>query len=136
MCLWQGTIAMKIQALTPMLRTWDMPASVKFYTEVLGFACDNAVEGWASLTRDGAGLMLSAPNEHEGDTAPSFTGSLYFRTDNVDELWLAVQHRARVCYAIETFDYGLSEFGIYDNNGYLLQFGQPVDLTEQGMAAE
>jgi len=119
---------MEIQALTPMLRTWDMQGSVKFYIEVLGFACDNEMEGWASLNRNGVGFMLSAPNQHEGDRAPAFTGSLYFRTDNVDELWLAVRDRAKVCYAVETFDYGMREFGIYDNNGYLPQFCQPVGL--------
>lgn len=32
----------------------------------------------------------------------------------------------RVCYAIENFGYGMREFGVYDNNGYLLQFGQPL----------
>jgi hypothetical protein len=31
-----------------------------------------------------------------------------------------------VCYGIEDFFYGMREFAIYDNNGYLLQFGQPI----------
>ncbi|MGO9452907.1 MAG: VOC family protein [Candidatus Binataceae bacterium] len=121
---------MEIQALTPMLRTWDMHATVEFYTAILGFACDSQTEAWASLSRDRVSLMLSAPNYHEEDHAPAFTGSLYFRTNDVDELWLAVKDRARVCYAIETFAYGMREFGIYDNNGYLLQFGQPTAVQE------
>jgi uncharacterized glyoxalase superfamily protein PhnB len=70
--------------------------------------------------------MLSAPNEHEGDVRPAFTGSLYFRVAQVDELWLQVKDHARVSYPIETFDYGMREFAIYDNSGYLLQFGQAV----------
>jgi len=32
----------------------------------------------------------------------------------------------RICYPIETFEYGMREFAIYDNNGYLLQFGEAV----------
>jgi uncharacterized glyoxalase superfamily protein PhnB len=87
-------------------------------------------ESWALLKRDGVELMLSAPNEHEADKTPQFTGSLYFRTDHVDEVWLAVKDRVKVCYSIENFDYGMREFAIYDNNGYLLQFGQPVDSLE------
>jgi len=51
--------------------------------------------------------MLSAPNEHEADKTPQFTGSLYFRTDHVDEVWLAVKDRVKVCYSIENFDYGM-----------------------------
>ncbi len=117
---------MKIQTLTPMLRSWDIGATIEFYTGVLGFACDSQTDDWASLRRDGVGLMVSAPNYHEKDTAPAFTGSLYFRIEDVDELWATVKDRARVCYPIETFSYGMREFGIYDNNGYLLQFGQPA----------
>ena len=117
---------MKIQALTPMLRTWDIEASVAFYTAILGFECDGQTRNWASLRRDRAELMLSSPNDHEGDSAPAFTGSLYFRVDEVDDYWSMVKDRVKLCYPIETFDYGMREFGVYDNNGYLLQFGQPT----------
>ncbi len=117
---------MTIESLTPTLRTWDLPGSVDFYTRVLGFEC-TAHEpdwGWASLAYGPATVMLSGPNEHEGDTRPAFTGSLYFRVSDVDSLWSKFKDQARVCYPIETFDYGMREFAIYDNNGYLLQFGE------------
>jgi len=109
-----------------MVRAWDLSATIQFYTTVLGFACQRNYGLWASLRWDNVELMLSAPNSHENDKAPAFTGSLYFHTDAVDELWESVKDRARICYSIETFDYGIREFAIYDNNGYLLQFGQPV----------
>lgn len=120
---------MKFQRMTPMLRTWEMERSVAFYTDVLGFRCESSADGWAALARDGVELMLSSPNQHEGDTAPAFTGSLYIETDDVDALWEQVKDRARVCYAPEDFDYGMREFAIYDNNGYLVQFGEPIDFT-------
>lgn len=114
-----------------MLRTWDLPGTISFYTNVLGFSCDVHRQewGWASLKHGDVSLMLSGPNEHVGDSAPGFTGSLYFRVDDVDELWSRLQGRARVCYPIETFEYGMREFAIYDNNGYVLQFGQEVSET-------
>ena len=117
---------MVVESLTPMLRTWEIPASIEFYTNVLGFTCDagGAEEGWASLSCGGVSIMLSGPNEHAGDTAPCFTGSLYFRVRDVDGLWSEIKDRARVCYALEDFEYGMREFAIYDNNGYLLQFGE------------
>jgi uncharacterized glyoxalase superfamily protein PhnB len=119
-----------LQALTPMLRTWDLRGSIRFYTEVLGFTCQRVSEewGWASLERDRVAIMLSGPNVHENDAAPAFTGSLYLRTTDVDADWANLKDRARVCYPIDDFDYGMREFGIYDNNGYLLQFGQPREL--------
>ena len=122
---------MRIDSLTPMLRTWDLPGTVEFYKGVLGFEC-NAYEpdwGWASLKLDTVSLMFSGPNEHEGDVRSAFTGSLYFRVQDVDSLWSRLKDQARVCYPIESFEYGMREFAIYDNNGYLLQFGEPTAAT-------
>jgi len=109
-----------------MLQTWDLKASINFYTDVLGFTCERAIEGWASLRRDDVNIMLSGPNQHDGATSPTFTGSLYIKTDHVDDLWDRLKDKARLCYPIEDFEYGMREFAIYDNNGYILQFGQPV----------
>ena len=122
---------MQLKSLTPMLRTWDLRASNAFYTEVLGFECESLSEeqGWASLRRDGVAIMLAGPNPHEGDKAPAFTGSLYFHTDDMDGLWQRLKDKARICYPIDNFEYGMREFAIYDNNGYLLQFGQPLPAT-------
>lgn len=122
---------MKLKSLTPMLRTWDMHTTLDFYMQQLGFTCKmfNEQMGWAMLEKDGQALMLSAPNEHEGDVEPAFTGSLYFTVEDVDTLWEHLREQAEVCYEIENFDYGMREFGIYDNNGYLLQFGQEVVET-------
>jgi catechol 2,3-dioxygenase-like lactoylglutathione lyase family enzyme len=45
---------MKFKALTPMLRTWDLQATIAFYTDVLGFRCHafSGDWGWASLKRE------------------------------------------------------------------------------------
>lgn len=119
---------MHLNALAPILRTWDVPETLAFYTGTLGFACAaGGVEaGWAALCRDGIEIMISAPNAHLDERAAAFTGSLYLRTGTVDAWWEALRDRARICYPIEDFDYGMREFAIFDNNGYLLQFGQPL----------
>ena len=119
---------MRVNSLTPMLRTWDLPGTIEFYKRVLGFECETYEPDWcwACLTHGPVSVMFSGPNEHEGDTAPSFTGSLYLRVKDVDSLWSRLKDQARVCYPLETFPYGMREFAIYDNNGYLLQFGEAV----------
>ena len=119
---------MKVESLTPMLRTWDLPATIEFYTRTLGFTCESHKPewGWARLVYENVSLMFSGPNEHEGDVAPTFTGSLYFRVQDIDSLWSHLKDQARVCYPIETFPYGMREFAIFDKNGYLLQFGESV----------
>ena len=121
---------MIVTELTPVLRTWDIPGTVAFYRDVLGFEVLTHEAHWAMLRLDEVRVMLSGPNAHEGDVRPAFTGSLYFRVTDAGAVWERVHNEARVCYPIEDFEYGMREFGIYDNNGYLLQFGQ--DLQQEG----
>jgi uncharacterized glyoxalase superfamily protein PhnB len=117
---------MTLNNLSPMLWTKDLNSSVQFYTETLGFTCDSKAGGWASVKRDGIRIMLSLPNDHEPFQKSMFTGSFYFDCDGVDTLWASLKDKTKVCYAIEDFEYGRREFAIYDNNGYILQFGQPI----------
>jgi len=124
---------LKLERLTPMLRTKRLREAIAFYESVFGLMCREYDEewGWASLGRDGVALMLASPNAHEPFDAPAFTGSLSFRTDDVDALWERVKDRARVCDPIEDFEYGMREFAVYDLDGYLLQFGAPVAKPEE-----
>ena len=119
---------MKFEALTPMIWTNEMKETIEFYTTILGFTCHEYNEewGWASLGRDEVGIMLSKPNEHIPFKGPSYTGSFYFNVDNVDEIWEPLKSKVKVCYEIENFDYGMRDFAIYDNNGYMLQFGTEI----------
>ena len=117
-------LKMKLLGLTTMLTVTAIEPAVAFYRDVLGFAVLSSAEDWAAVQRDGVEVMFALPNAHIPFDAPRFTGSLYFRVDDVDALWAHLKDRARVEYALETFDYGMREFAIRDNSGYLLQFGQ------------
>ncbi len=112
-----------------MLWTEEFEATIAFYVDVLGFLCreKNDDWGWASLGRDDVWIMLARPNEHTSHGKIGFSGSFYFTTDDVEAMWNDLKDKARVCYDIETFPWGMREFAIYDNNGYLLQFGQEVE---------
>jgi uncharacterized glyoxalase superfamily protein PhnB len=123
---------MYLSTLTPMLRTKELKATVDFYVNTLGFTCNAFSEdwGWASLTRDAVEIMLALPNDHEPFDRPAFTGSLYIKTDDVDAVWEQLKDKCRICYPIEDFEYGMREFAIYDNNGYLLQFGKEIAVQE------
>lgn len=120
---------MSLQILRPMLWTEDLAGSVAFYTNVLGFTAVDVRDdwGWASLRKDDVWLMFARPNEHTSYDKIGFTGSFYFTTNDVDTLWQELKDKARVCYDIENFEWGMREFAVYDNNGYLLQFGQEIE---------
>lgn len=112
-----------------MLWTESLQETIDFYTATLGFTCGerNDDRGWATLWVDDLSLMIAKPNEHAKYERIGFTGSFYLTTDDVDAMWLKVTDNANVCYPIEDFEYGMREFAVYDNNGYLLQFGQEID---------
>ncbi len=111
-----------------MLWTEDLDATIDFYTTVLGFECreKNDDWGWASLNLDDVWIMLAKPNEHTPYDKIGFTGSFYYTTDDVEAAWKKVKDKANICYGIETFPWGMREFAIYDNNSYMLQFGQEI----------
>lgn len=120
---------MKVTALRPMLWTEDLGETVDFYVNVLGFSCvqKNDDWGWASLRLDKVWIMLANPNEHTPYDKIGFTGTFYCTVDDVEAMWAKVYDKARVCYGIEDFEWGMREFAIFDNNGYMLQFGQEIE---------
>ena len=117
---------MMLKGIAPILTTEKLDETIEFYTKVLGFECDasDQTSGWASVSRDSVTIMFGAPNAHIPFDKPEFTGSFYMYTDDVDSEWEKINKNISVCYPLETFDYGMREFGFYDNNGYLLKYGQ------------
>ncbi len=119
---------MKFNYLCPILRTKDLDATISFYTDVLGFTLSERNDEWgrASAYRDKIEIMLATPNEHMPFDKAEFTGSFYFNTDDVDSLWEQLKDKANIVYGIEDFEWEMREFAIYDNNGYMLQFGEAL----------
>lgn len=119
---------MSITKLVPTLWTNDLKGTVDFYTTILGFQC-RSLEleyGWASVQKDQVTIMLSLPPDNSQFSKPSFTGSIYLFTDDANKEWVNVKDKVEISYPIEDFEYGMREFGILDNNGYLIQFGQEI----------
>jgi uncharacterized glyoxalase superfamily protein PhnB len=72
------------------------------------------------------GNHASRPNEHLPFDKPGFTGTFYFQTEDVNSIWEKLRDKVAVVYPIEDFEYGMREFAVRDNNGYILQFGQEI----------
>ena len=96
-----------------MLWTEDFPGTIEFYTEKLGFECVARMDEypWASLRLGQAGIMFSAPNEHEPYDKIGLTGTIYLTTDDVDVLWDKLKDNVRICYPIESFPWGMDSIG-------------------------
>lgn len=129
---------MQFNTLSPMLYTNDIEESVDFYVSNLGFECKTMEPewGWASIQLGNIRIMFSRPSAHLYFEHPFFTGSFYFNVDDVNALWEKLKEHSNIGYPIEDFDYGMREFAIYDNNGYLLQFGQNIEKSSEAQTEE
>ena len=117
-----------------MLLCADVPASVRFYTDVLGFEVvdrmdDVGATGFASLRNGKAMVMLASPTYIP--RAPQVDGrypqaAYYFYVEDADALRRSV---VDACWpASECADrfYGLREFAVVDPEGHVLLFGQDI----------
>ncbi len=123
---------MKFESLVPMLWTDDLAGTIAFYCDKLSFTCGEYNEdwGWAALHRDSCEIMFARPNAHTPFVKPTFTGSFYIKVDDVEPLWNQLKDTVTIVYDLETFDWGMKEFAIYDLNGYMLQIGQEIIIDE------
>ena len=125
----------KLKGIAPILETSNLKESIKYYETTLGFVCQGVWPEtgdvcWASMRRDDAVIMLCIRNPKSKLEKPAFSGTLYLYPGDVDEAWAELKDKANISYEIETFDYGMREFGVIDPDGYLLQFGQEVDCAD------
>lgn len=123
---------MKLTYLSPMLETKDMKATIEFYIGVLGFTQRGIFEHagiitWCDLVRDDVAIMFSLPNQNMNYGKILLSGSIYINAEDVDALWNLLKETCEVVYPLENFEYGMREFAIKDNNGYVLNFGESIN---------
>lgn len=138
-------MAANFDGVCPLLQVFDMPTSVKFYCEVLGFDLVSnspvikGTEGeyfhWAMLRRNDITLMLNtAYDEGQRPSIPDLKRvaahgdtALFFGCVDVD---LTYNHLlplgVKVIERPTVTAYGLKRFAIVDPDGYNLCFQGPV----------
>jgi len=124
-----------------MLEVNDMRATIRYWTECLGFTVTAELTGgtgeppgWCNLARDDVSIMFTWEPEHSHDDGSShrseanLAGSLYFNTDDVDALYDELRHRDGVGPIGGPIDrpHGMRELHVEDPNGFQIYFGQPL----------
>jgi uncharacterized glyoxalase superfamily protein PhnB len=113
--------------IVPVLKASDLQRAVDFYTGVLGFTvrwrAPNDGGGDNCMLEGGATNVLLSTGSHLGDN-PQFTGTLYFNMVGVREFFEQVKDKVEIVWPLETMEYGQTEFGIRDRDGYVLAFAE------------
>ena len=117
----------EFKTIVPVLRVADMQRAVDFYTGVLGFTvCWRAANdggGENCMLAAGATNLLLSTGCHLGDK-PRFSGTLYFHMTCVKEFFEQIKNKVEIVWPLEEMDYGQTEFGIRDSDGYTLAFAE------------
>jgi len=133
---------MVYKKLSPNLVVEDVNKAVDFYRDILKFELHMSVPEtgdlkWAAMKRDHVEIMLQArdsasraiPLMENKEAGGSVT--LYIEMENVVELYDAIKEKVVLIEDLHTKPYGMREFSIQDNNGFILTFAEEVEETLQ-----
>ena len=105
-----------------MLQVQRVLETVHFYQDVLGFHCDYRTETYGVVWRDNAALHFT-----QGASAQHGVKHFFWLIDVNAYYAELINKKAKITHEIGDRDYGIRDFGLIDNNGFILIFGQDVD---------
>ncbi|MTI32146.1 VOC family protein [Xanthovirga aplysinae] len=140
---------MKANKLTPNLEVKDIKETVDFYESILGFSLVMAVpetqdgieqalaEGkdyvYALVKKDKVELMFQRTDSFKEDIALArnlpmgASASFYMEIDGIKAFYEQIKSKHINPTKLKTAWYGMQEFYIADNNGYILGFAEKND---------
>ena len=136
----ENRMAIEIQGMAPLLQVFDMPTSIKFYQDVLGFEVESTSKprgghfDWALLKLNGVELMLNTA--YEQDARPLAPDSarfaahddtaIYFGCPDVDGAYAYLRARGVAAKEPKVAPYGMKQLYVSDPDGYNLCFQWPA----------
>ena len=124
-----------IQGMTPLIQVFDMPISLAFYCDVLGFEIYSTSSpppkcGWAWLKSEGIDLMLNTAYEDEQrPPAPDRVRiaahddtCLYFGCPDVDAMYTYLLSKGMQVKPPKIAPYGMKQLYLHDPDGFNLCF--------------
>lgn len=126
---------MQVRDHAPLLNVADVPRSVAFYRDCLGFKLveEYELDGqmlWAALQAGDAKLMLNrGPTERSADRRkqPSYSDLvLYLYVDDARATHRELRESGVDVTDVEQEEYGLEEFYLRDPDGYEIGVGSPL----------
>lgn len=134
-------MSIEVQGVCTLLQVFDMPTSVRFYRDVLGFEIveTSPREGdqfdWGLLRLNNAHVMLNTA--YEQDSRPTRANPvhltahgdtcLYFRCPDVDAAYQHLRTHGIDVKEPRVAPYGMKQLYLHDPDGYSLCFQCPAE---------
>jgi glyoxylase I family protein len=132
-------VAIDIRGMAPLFEVFDMPTSIAFYRDVLGFTVVNTSQpgpdfGWALLSLNGVELMLNtAYDDGQRPATPDAARvaahhdtAIYFGCPDVDAAYVHLHERNISVNEPQIAYYGMKQLYLSDPDGYNLCFQWPT----------
>lgn len=132
-------MTLMVRGLCPLLQVFDMPTSIAFYRDVLGFEIVSPVPAdgrcdWVLLRLHDSELMLNTAYEaHERPAAPDSLRvdahrdtALFFDCADVDAASAYLRRRGIPVQGPVVRDYGMQQLYLRDPDGYEICLQRPV----------
>ena len=133
-------MGLEIRGMAPLLQVFDMPTSIAFYRDVLGFEVVSTSNpgaerfDWALLRLNGMELMLntayeadSRPPEPDRARIAAHDGTaIFFGCPDVDAAYAHLRSRAENVKEPKVGPYGMKQLYVRDPDGYGLCFQWPA----------
>lgn len=136
-------MSLDVRELTPLFFVYDMPTSLRFYCDTLGFEVvrnsppvDEVMFHWCLLRLGGAELMLNTEYEFNSERPahrpPAFTEAhskvcLYISCPDVDGAYEHLKDKVTTIRKPIVAGYGMKQMYLSDPDGYGLCFQWPSD---------
>jgi catechol 2,3-dioxygenase-like lactoylglutathione lyase family enzyme len=135
-----GTVTLRIGGFATLIQVFDMPTSLGFYRDVMGFEIisdvpEDGLCDWVWLKSGESELMLNTAYEADArPTAPDparlaahADTTLYFGCDDVDAAHAELRARGVATRAPIVSDYGMKQIYLSDPDGYEICLQQRAD---------
>lgn len=136
-------MSLKIEYLTPLMLVFNMPRSLAFYRDMLGFAVvsdsgDGDDSSWVWIQKDGCHLMLN--DQYEPGNVPAECPPdrirwhkdtcLYLGCQDVESAYEFLRDRGMAVEPPTTAPYGMTQLYLSDPDGYSICFQHPVEIVQ------
>ncbi len=137
-------MAIEVRGMAPLFQVFDMPTSIRFYRDVLGFVVETTSPprgeyfDWALLNLNGVQLMLNTAYEQDARPpapdpariAAHDDTAIYFGCPDVDAAYAHLRARGVNAKEPTIAPYGMKQLYVADPDGYSLCFQWPTKKAD------